>query len=132
MTTAWREEMRLPGAPGDVQRASPASLCGLFVLTVLICSTSGQMRNYCDPRRRGAPDGLHASYIVAGDLGTGVILDRCLAENPIRVGVGSYVSGLNCPEGELESCCGPGHISTTGTDRCRGWSNGGVCHPRCR
>ena len=43
---------------------------------------------------------------VSGDLGPGAVLDRCLAEGPITVGAGSYVSGLSQSRRELTIAAG--------------------------
>jgi fucokinase len=100
MTRCWRAEDCLPGAPGAAQRALsryPMRVACPGEAELFHFGTCQELLRLLDS---GAPR-VHASYVAAGDLAAGVVLDRCLAEQPITVGAGSYVSGLNSPEGEL-------------------------------
>jgi fucokinase / fucose-1-phosphate guanylyltransferase len=101
MTPAWSPEERLPGAPGEAQRA-----LSRFPLR-LECPEAAELLHFGTNEElirilgaSGAPR-VYSSYIAAGDLGPGVVLDRCLAERPLTVGAGSYVSGLHCSGREL-------------------------------
>jgi fucokinase len=95
MTPAWQREQRLAGVPGEVQDALagfPLRLTCPGEAALLHFGTNEELI-----RILSADDGprLYASYVAGGDLGPGVVLDRCLSECPITVGAGSYVSGLS-------------------------------------
>jgi fucokinase len=94
LTSAWDEAIRLPGVPGEIQHA-----LSRFSLR-LACPEPAEMLHFGTneelmPLLGGGSPRVYASYIVNGDLGPGAVLDRCLAEPPISVGEGSYVSGLS-------------------------------------
>lgn len=106
MTRAWRPEQRLNGAPGEVQ----AALAG-FPLR-LACPDGAELLHFGTNQELvrilcagGAPR-LYRSHVAEGDLGPGVVLDRCLSEAPIIVGAGSYVSGLCRSRRELAIAAG--------------------------
>src|SRR5205823_5453421 len=95
MTCAWQPEQRLAGAPGEVQNALagfPLRLTCPDEAALLHFGTNEELIRILGA---GAGARLYASYVAGGDLGPGVVLDRCLSECPITVGAGSYVSGLH-------------------------------------
>ena len=106
MTSVWSPEDCLPGAPGEVQRAlsrfplrlarpEPAELLhfGSHEELIRILGDASVARVY-------------SSYIAAGELSPGAVLDRCLTAEPISVGAGSYVSGLSRPRHGLTIAAG--------------------------
>ncbi len=97
MTSAWRDDRCLPGSPGAAQRA-----LSRFPLRVT-CPEGAVLHHYGTSAEllrlvgHGPRPRVHASHLEAGELAAGVVLDRCLAERPVSVAAGSYVSGLNQP-----------------------------------
>lgn len=101
LSQSWNAGARLAGAPGDAQDAlsqyrmsilcpRPASFThfGTNLELLAILSSAPGYR-------------VFDSYVTRGDLAPFAVVDRCLIENPIAVGSGSYVSGLNRPAHSL-------------------------------
>jgi len=109
MTHAWSPERRLAGAPGHAQ-----AILSQFPLRVA-CPPRADLLHFGTNEELlqilslGGLPRVYSSYIADGDFGPGAVLDRCLSEQPVAVGAGSYVSGLNRPGRELSIA--PGRVA---------------------